>query len=147
MEKLKSQASVLAEKAQETAKAGQDRISQMQAKRQADALLLELGGITYQSRTGRSQAGADARADEIVTKLQSHEAENGPINVTSATAAPPASGTYVPGGSGGAGPSAASASAATPGPSTPPGPTGASSGATGGIPTPSHRSDEEDAPE
>jgi hypothetical protein len=111
MDKIKSQASVLAEKAQVTAKAGQDRLSQMKSKRQADSLLLELGGLTYLSQTGRAQAGGDARAQEITTQLQTYEAEHGPISVTKAPAPPPASSSSVPTGS-----AASGSEAADPGP-------------------------------
>ena len=52
MDKVKAQATVLAEKAQEGAKAGQAKLSEMQAKKHADALLLELGGIVYTQQVG-----------------------------------------------------------------------------------------------
>ena len=41
MDKVKSQASALADKAQEGAKAGQDKLSQMQSKKHSEAMLLE----------------------------------------------------------------------------------------------------------
>jgi len=68
MDKVKSQASLLAEKAQEGAKVGQERLMQMQTKRQSDALLLELGGLTYLARAGRPTPGADARIDELLDR-------------------------------------------------------------------------------
>jgi hypothetical protein len=87
MDKVKSQATQLAEKAQQAGQAGQAKLAEMQAKKKADAILLELGGITYQEKTGRAQQGASARAGELVQMLQSHEAEHGPITVTSANSA------------------------------------------------------------
>ena len=53
MDKVKDKGAGLAQKAQEQAKLGQDKLSGMQAKRHADALLQELGGIVYCQRAGR----------------------------------------------------------------------------------------------
>jgi len=87
MDKVKSQATQLAEKAQQAGQAGQAKLAEIQAKKKADAMLLELGGITYQERTGRADASAGARAGELVEMLKSHEAEHGAVTVTSANAA------------------------------------------------------------
>ncbi len=142
MDKVKSQASALAEKAQEGAKAGQEKLSQIQAKRQSDAMLLELGGIDYLTRTGRAPAGGDERVSQLVSQLQAFEADHGPVSVTAAT--PPAgeTGSYVPGSSGaeapvtggddGAGAGGGAAADSTPAPA-----------GGGGIPTASYSSDEE----
>ena len=86
MDKVKSQATQLAEKAQQAGQAGQAKISEMQSKRKADAMLLELGGISYHERTGRSDTSEAARATELVGLLQAHEADHGPVSVTSANA-------------------------------------------------------------
>jgi hypothetical protein len=87
MDKVKAQATQLADKAQQAGQAGQAKLADIQAKRKGDALLLELGGITYSQRMGRADAGADARVTEIVGLVQAFEAEHGPIQVTSANAA------------------------------------------------------------
>jgi hypothetical protein len=87
MDKVKAQATQIADKAQQAGQAGQAKLADIQAKRKGDALLLELGGITYTQRMGRADAGADARATEIVGLVQAFEAEHGPIQVTSANAA------------------------------------------------------------
>ena len=87
MDKVKSQATQLAEKAQQAGQAGQAKIAEVQAKRKVDALLLELGGITYTQRAGRADAAAEARAAEIVSQVKAHEGEHGPVTVTSAAAA------------------------------------------------------------
>ena len=87
MDKVKAQATQLADKAQQAGQAGQAKLAEVQAKRKGDALLLELGGITYSQRMGRADAGADARVTEIVGLVQAFEAEHGPIQVTSANAA------------------------------------------------------------
>jgi hypothetical protein len=146
MDKVKSQASLLAEKAQEGAKVGQERLMQMQGKRQSDALLLELGGLTYVARAGRAAPGADDRIAEIVTQLETFEAEHGPVVVTPAV--PPAgeSGSYVPSRSEPA--SSGSPSAAHPADPTPAAPDAQPPGAqppaasAGGIPTASYASDQ-----
>lgn len=126
MDKVKSQAGALAEKAQEGAKAGQEKLSQLQAKKQSDALLLELGGLVYVQQAGRPAPGGEARVEAIMAELRSHEQANGPITVTGATGmAPPASGGSVPDSYSGSVPSS-SAGAATP--------TTIPSSSSGGIP-------------
>ena len=88
MDKVKAQATQLADKAQQAGQAGQAKLVEVQAKRKGDALLLELGGITYTQRVGRAAApGGEARATELVGLIQAHEAEHGPVSVTSANAA------------------------------------------------------------
>jgi hypothetical protein len=87
MDKVKSQATQLAEKAQQAGQAGQAKIAELQAKKKADAILLELGGITYRQKAGGADATAGSRADQLVKLLQTHEAEHGPIVVTSADSA------------------------------------------------------------
>jgi hypothetical protein len=87
MDKVKSQATQLAEKAQQAGQAGQAKLAEVQGKRKADALLLELGGITYTQRMGRADAGADTRATELVGLVHAYEAEHGSVSVTSANAA------------------------------------------------------------
>jgi len=87
MDKVKSQATQLAEKAQQAGQAGQAKLAELQAKKKADAMLLELGGITYREKTGRADGTEGARASELIGMLQAHEAEHGPVTVTSANAA------------------------------------------------------------
>jgi len=86
MDKVKTQATQLAEKAQQAGQMGQAKLAEVQAKRKADALLLELGGITYAQRVGRADASSEARATELVGLVQQHEAEHGAVSVTSANA-------------------------------------------------------------
>ena len=90
MDKVKSQATQLADKAQQAGQAGQAKLAEIQAKRKADAMLLELGGIVYQQKTGKAGPGADARAQELVDALAKHEAEHGPVAVTTSSDAPDA---------------------------------------------------------
>jgi len=150
LDKVKAQATVLAEKAQEGAKAGQAKLSDMQAKKQADSLLLELGGVVYTQQAGRGPADADSKAAALIEQLREFEATHGPVTVTSATLIAPAApdGSFVP---------TATAAADTPAqPSTPeptvvsggggiPGSTGGIPQSTGGIPTGTYSSDTEES--
>jgi hypothetical protein len=87
MDKVKSQATQLAEKAQQAGQAGQAKLADMQAKKKADALLLEMGGIVYSQKKGQGTPDGDSRIGELVDHLKKHEAEHGPVAVTSANAA------------------------------------------------------------
>jgi len=84
MDKVKAQASQLADKAQQAGQAGQAKLADLQAKRKADALLLELGGEVYGQKVGRADAGAETRIAGLVARLQAFEAEHGSVGVTPA---------------------------------------------------------------
>jgi len=132
MDKVKAQATVLAEKAQEGVNVGQAKISALQAKRQGDALLLEFGGLTYLKAAGRPPGDADAQIARVADQLRQFEAEHGPVTVTSATLlapAPPDS-SFVPSSSAGGTPPAPSTGSGIP-------------ASSGGIPTGSYSSDSE----
>ena len=103
LDKVKTQATALAEKAQDGARAGQEKLSGMQAKRQADALLLELGGLTYLARAGRAAPDGDAQVARLMDQLAAHEAEHGPVSVSPPVAPPGETGSYVPAGGAAAG--------------------------------------------
>ena len=83
MDKVKAQATQLADKAQQAGKQaaqeGQAKIAEIQAKRKADALLLELGTIVYSERAGRPVPDAETRTAQVVAQLQAYEAEHGPV--------------------------------------------------------------------
>ena len=72
LDKAKDQATKLADKAQEAGKAGQEKLKDVQAKRQADGLLRDLGASVW---AGRADDEATARE-----RLTAHEAEHGPID-------------------------------------------------------------------
>ncbi|HET9059241.1 MAG TPA: hypothetical protein VFN61_04915 [Acidimicrobiales bacterium] len=97
MDKVKSQATSLAEKAQEGARAGQGKLSSMQAKHRADALLLELGGLYYLARADRATPADETRTEQLLAELSAHEAVNGPVVVSPAVAPPGDTGSYLPG--------------------------------------------------
>jgi hypothetical protein len=96
MDKVKAQATVLAQKTQDTAR-------DIQAKRRADVMLRNLGAAVYADRTGRAGPNSQADIDKLVADLKAHEAENG-INLAPEAApsgtVPPQSGPADPGGPG-----------------------------------------------
>ena len=77
MDKVKAQATVLAEKAQETARDSKARFDQAQAKRRGDVLLRNLGAAVYAERTGRGTPGTQADIDRLIADIRTHESENG----------------------------------------------------------------------
>jgi hypothetical protein len=103
MDKVKAQATVLAQKTQDTAR-------DIQAKRRADVMLRNLGAAVYADRTGRAGPNSQADIDKLIADLKAHEAENGGINLAPESGdqapatpgtVPPQSGPADPGGSGG----------------------------------------------
>jgi hypothetical protein len=96
MDKVKAQATVLAQRTQDTAREGMARLDQATATRHADAMLRNLGALAYAEQTGR---GAPDSADQIarlVSEISAHEAENGinlatqPAGWTAGVPGPPA---------------------------------------------------------
>jgi hypothetical protein len=96
MDRVKAQATVLAQRTQETAREGMARLDQATAQRHADGLLRNLGALYYADQTGR---GAPDSADQIarlVSEISAHEAENGinlatqPTGWTAGVPGPPA---------------------------------------------------------
>jgi hypothetical protein len=74
MNRVKAQATELAQKTQDTAKA---KLDEAQAKRRGDALLRSLGAAVYAERTGRGDADATAQIDKLVSEISAHESETG----------------------------------------------------------------------
>jgi hypothetical protein len=89
IDKIKAQAAVVAQKAQEAGKAGQSKIEDVQARRKADALLRQLGAAVYAQRTGK--AGDDNAADieRLVGEISAFESENGPLDASTSAAPEP----------------------------------------------------------
>jgi hypothetical protein len=79
LDKVKQQATQLAEKAEEGVKIGQAKLDQVQAKRKGDALLRDLGAAFYAEKTGHGTAATAAEIERLLSELRTHEAENGPI--------------------------------------------------------------------
>lgn len=83
MDKVKASATQIADKAHEGIAAGQAKVEDTLAKRKADAMLLEIGGLVYTQRVGRAAGDVDTRLADLVSQLQAHEAEHGEVSVTS----------------------------------------------------------------
>jgi hypothetical protein len=77
MDKVKAQATVLAQKTQETAREGKARLDQAQAARHADVMLRNLGALVYAEQTGRAAPDSAEQLARLVAQIQVHEAENG----------------------------------------------------------------------
>lgn len=100
VERLKQQAAVLADQAQQGYGTATARLDQYQAKKQADALLLELGGLVWAEHQQRATADASARVAAIMDELADLEAKGVSVVVTPATPPPGSTGTWIPGGVG-----------------------------------------------
>jgi hypothetical protein len=96
MDKVKAQATQLAQKTQEAAQEGKAKLDQAQASRRADMLLRQLGAAVFAERTGRGTGDTQATIDQLVSALSAHERENG-LNLTQATVPPPGSPADQPG--------------------------------------------------
>jgi hypothetical protein len=80
MDRVKAQATQVAQKAQEAAQAGQSKIEGVQTKKQADGLLRELGLAVYtQHEHGGGDQGS-AEVDRLLSEISHFEARNGPID-------------------------------------------------------------------
>ena len=53
----------------------------MQAKKVADAMLRDLGALSYGSVTSRESATSEADATRLVEALQAHETEHGEVSL------------------------------------------------------------------
>ena len=93
MDKMKEQANSLAVQVNDTVSKGQQSFEEGQARRQADALLRDLGALVYLRDAGRGAANSDAEIARITAALAAHEAKGEAINleVRSGTMPPPAS--------------------------------------------------------
>jgi hypothetical protein len=101
MDKVKAQATVLADKAQTGVQQGQTKIQEMQSGKQADHLLRELGAHVFLSQRGRAQPDNETVVTGIMGQLDALEAAGTAVTITTDLpgapdgGAPPPSG-YVP---------------------------------------------------
>jgi hypothetical protein len=77
MDRVRAQATQLAQQAQEAAQEGRSRLDQAQAGRRGDMLLRQLGALVFAERTGRGTADSQARIDQLINDISAHECENG----------------------------------------------------------------------
>ena len=121
LDKVKAQATAATEMAKDAAAKGQAKMNDAQAKKAADGMLRDLGAAYYATKTGRATPSTEADVERLVTALQVHESEHGPITLApeSAAAAP----TAAPAGDTGAPPPPPPPQAADPASPPPPPPT------------------------
>jgi hypothetical protein len=77
MDRVRAQATQLAQQAQEAAQEGKARLDQAQAGRRGDVLLRQLGALVFAERTGRGTADSQARIDQLISEISAHESQNG----------------------------------------------------------------------
>ncbi len=110
MDKVKAQATVLADKAQTGVHQGQTKIQEMQTAKQVDHLLRELGAYVFLSERGRVQPDSDDKVARIMGELDGLEQAGSPVTITAQPYPGPAAGAVPDGGAvpqSGAAPSAA----------------------------------------
>jgi hypothetical protein len=92
MDKVKAQANVLADKAQTGMQQGQTKLQEMQAGKQVDHLLRELGAHVFLNERGRDQPDGATKVAGIMDQLDALEAAGTAVTVTPDPAAPPPGG-------------------------------------------------------
>jgi hypothetical protein len=132
MDKVKAQATVLADKAQTGLQQGQTKIQEMQSGKQVDHLLRELGAYVFLSERGRTQPDSETKVGQIMNQLDGLEAAGTAVAVTPEPMAAPAAGTIPPTGAPAAPPSSPGAPPSVA--DAVPQPGGGVSGAGGAIP-------------
>jgi hypothetical protein len=82
MDKVKAQATVLADKAQTGLQQGQTKIQEMQSGKQVDHLLRDLGAYVFLSERGRNQPDSETKVAGIMNELDALESAGNPVVVT-----------------------------------------------------------------
>jgi hypothetical protein len=77
MDRVRAQATQIAQQAQEAAQEGKARIDQAQAGRRGDMLLRQLGALVFAERTGRGTADSEARIEQLISDISAYESQNG----------------------------------------------------------------------
>ena len=79
MDKVKAQATVLADKAQTGVQQGQTKLAEMQTNKQADHILRELGAYVFISERGRNQPDSEQKVAALMAQLDAIEAAGTPV--------------------------------------------------------------------
>jgi hypothetical protein len=92
LDKAKDRVAQATEMAKDAAQKGQAKLDEVQTKKATDGILRDLGAAFYATKTGRSTPTTDADIDRLVSALQAHESQHGPLTLApeSAAAAPTA---------------------------------------------------------
>jgi hypothetical protein len=77
MDRVKAQATQLAQATQQAALDGKAKLDQAQASRRGDALLRSLGAAVYAERSGRGTPDSQAKIDKLIADISAHERDNG----------------------------------------------------------------------
>jgi hypothetical protein len=77
MDRVKAQATQLAQQAQEAAQEGRAKLDQAQAGRRGDTLLRQLGAAVFAERTGRGTPDSQAKIDKLIADMSTFERESG----------------------------------------------------------------------
>jgi hypothetical protein len=77
MDRVRAQATQIAQQAQEAAQEGKSRLDQAQAGRRGDVMLRQLGALVFAERTGRGTADSQAKIDQLISEISAHESQNG----------------------------------------------------------------------
>ena len=86
LDKVKAQATAATEMAKDAAAKGQAKLDEAQAKKAAEGMLRDLGAAFYATKTGRATPTTEGDIDRLVTALQQHESEHGPVTLAPETA-------------------------------------------------------------
>ena len=98
MDKVKAQATQVAQKAQEAGKEGKAKLDAAQGKKRGDALLRDLGAAFYAEKTGKGTATTSAEIERLLAELRAHEAEHGAVDTSSTAGAAGGAGAATEGG-------------------------------------------------
>jgi len=77
MDRVKAQATQLAQQAMESAQEGKARLDQAQANRRGDAMLRLLGALVLAERTGRGAQDSQEKIEQLVADIAAYERESG----------------------------------------------------------------------
>ncbi len=81
MDRVKAQASQLAQQAMDATQEGKAKLDQAQAGRRGDAMLRQLGALVLAERTGRGTPDTQAKIDQLINDISAHEQASG-LNLT-----------------------------------------------------------------
>src|ERR1700678_836014 len=82
MDKVKAQATVLADKAQTGVQQGQVKLQEMQSGKQVDHVLRELGALVFLQERGRAEPDSAEKVAGLMGQLDALEAAGTPVTAT-----------------------------------------------------------------
>lgn len=98
MDKVKEVGNQAATQVNQAVNKGQAQFDSATSKRHSDALLRDLGALTFAQATGRGDATTEAEIARITAELETHEAGGGVVDLApkSSAASPPPAGAPTP---------------------------------------------------